>query len=87
MDLQLKHKLFLICGASSGFGRAIAESLLQEGAHVFAVARREEKLKALQQEFPEQVEIFVGDLTKDAVISELEKRLEKKQLHGMLLNA
>ncbi len=87
MDLQLKNKLFLICGASSGFGKAIAESLLQEGAHVFAVARGEGKLKALQQEFPEQVEIFAGDLTKDAVISELEKQLEKKQLHGMLLNS
>lgn len=87
MDLQLKHKLFLICGASSGFGKAIAESLLQEGAHVFAVARREEKLKALQQEFPEQVEIFAGDLTKDSVISELQKLLEKKHLHGMLLNS
>lgn len=87
MDLQVKDQLFLVCGASSGFGKAVGESLLQEGARIIAVARREEKLKALKQDFPEQVEIFPGDLNQATFLSELEQFLNGKQLHGLLLNS
>ncbi len=41
MDLRIKDQRFIVCGASSGFGRGIAELLLDEGANVIAVARRE----------------------------------------------
>lgn len=87
MDLELKEKMFLVCGASSGFGRAISERLLQEGAHIVAVARGEEKLKALKDDFPEQVEIFSGDLTEKNTLSNLINKVNQKQLHGILLNA
>lgn len=46
MDLQLQNKLFIVNGATSGFGKAVAEALLQEGACVVAIARGEEKLQA-----------------------------------------
>lgn len=39
MDLQLGGKTALVLGASRGLGRAIAESLGQEGAEVITVAR------------------------------------------------
>jgi 3-oxoacyl-[acyl-carrier protein] reductase len=39
MDLQLGGKTALVLGASRGLGRAIAESLGQEGADVITVAR------------------------------------------------
>lgn len=39
MDLQLEGKAALVLGASRGLGRAIAESLEQEGADVISVAR------------------------------------------------
>lgn len=39
MDLQLGGKTALILGASRGLGRAIAETLAQEGADVITVAR------------------------------------------------
>jgi 3-oxoacyl-[acyl-carrier protein] reductase len=44
MDLGLKGKNALVCGASSGLGLAIAQELAAEGANVALVARRESEL-------------------------------------------
>lgn len=44
MDLGLKGKRALVLGASRGLGRAIAEGLAREGAHVIAAARRQEAI-------------------------------------------
>ena len=52
MDLQLKDKLFIVTGASSGFGKAIATLLAEEDAKVIAVARGIDKLETLQKEIP-----------------------------------
>jgi len=37
MDLQLKDKVFLITGGSSGLGKALAEQLVAEGARGVAL--------------------------------------------------
>ena len=47
MDYGLKGKVALVCGASAGMGRAVAEALAREGADLFLVARREDTLSAL----------------------------------------
>jgi 3-oxoacyl-[acyl-carrier protein] reductase len=47
MDYGLKGKVALVCGASAGLGRAVAQALAGEGADLFLVARREEALAAL----------------------------------------
>src|SRR5690349_12929271 len=39
MDLQLTGKRALICGGSSGLGRAVATALVAEGAHVALLSR------------------------------------------------
>lgn len=39
MDLGIKGRKALVCGASKGLGRACAEALLREGVHVTLVAR------------------------------------------------
>lgn len=44
MDLGLQGKAAIVCGASSGLGLAIAESLRSEGANVVMSARREDVL-------------------------------------------
>jgi len=63
-----------VTGASEGIGRGIAEALVQAGAGVMLVARREALLKAAQNELRStradaRVEIFVGDAGDGAVAS------------------
>lgn len=87
MNLQMYNQLFIIGGATSGFGKAIAEALLAEGARIIAVARGEEKLKALQAAAPAQVEILAGDLSDSDVIKQLVALLGDRQLHGLVVNA
>ena len=47
MDLKLTGKRALICGGSSGLGRAVATALVAEGAHVALLSRDAEKLQAV----------------------------------------
>ena len=48
--MQLKNKIALITGASSGIGKAIAELFAKEGALVILTARHLDKLKVVQKE-------------------------------------
>lgn len=87
MDLQIKSRLFVVTGSTSGFGRAITLSLLKEGAHLIINARGEEKLIDLKDQYPDQVEVVAGDITSDATISQLIRAIGERQLHGILINA
>jgi 3-oxoacyl-[acyl-carrier protein] reductase len=87
MDLNLKGALFVVTGSTSGFGKAIAEQLIDEGAHVIINARGEEKLEALHQKYPDKTTILAGDITTDAVISDLIRKVHGKKLHGIVINA
>ena len=45
MDLGIRGRTVIVCGASSGIGLAIAEALADEGAHVTMFARRRDVLE------------------------------------------
>jgi len=87
MDFDLKGKEFIVCGASSGFGQAIAKQLITEGAKIIAIARNEEKLKEFAEAYGKQVEILMGDITQSKTISQLKKITENRNLSGILVNA
>ncbi|MBK8518221.1 MAG: SDR family oxidoreductase [Saprospiraceae bacterium] len=87
MDLNIKGGLFVVTGSTSGFGKAIAEQLIREGAHVVINARGEDKLELLHEKYPEQTTVLKGDITTDAVIAELIRMLRGNKLHGIVINA
>jgi len=87
MELEIKDKLFIVTGASSGLGKGVAMNLLREGAIIIAVAREIPKLKVLEDEFPGQIEILSGDITKSEVIDNLVDRVGDRFLGGILVNA
>lgn len=71
-------KTALITGASSGFGRASVEALINEGFKVIAIARREERLKLLKEKFKDKLHIIALDVRdKEKINSEL-KNLPKE---------
>lgn len=87
MDLEITSQQFIVCGASSGFGRSIAEQLLQEGAEVIAVARRQKKLDELTEQYPDLATTVAGDLTDDDTHNKIEAAIGNNQLHGVIINS
>ncbi len=63
------HRVWLITGASSGFGQAIAEAALAAGDTVVAAARRPEALAALAAAHPGRVAPVQLDVTDTARIA------------------
>jgi short-subunit dehydrogenase len=73
----------LVTGASSGIGEAFARKLVAEGTKVVAVARREERLRAL----PGDVEVLVADLSTEEGIASVEARLARGDIDLLVNNA
>ena len=87
MDLKINQQRFIVCGASSGFGEAIARQLLTEGARVVLVARRGDLLREKFNEFGESVEIIEGSVTSIATLDSIEQAATKEEFHGLVINA
>lgn len=61
-------KVWFITGASTGFGRLLAEYLLQLGANVVATARNVDQLNELTTKYAANVQTLTLDVTKPAQI-------------------
>jgi NADP-dependent 3-hydroxy acid dehydrogenase YdfG len=76
----------VVTGASSGIGAATARLFSEHGWAVVAVARREDRLRALAAETG--VDFFVADLTKQADVDALRDHVASGgPLHGLVNNA
>ncbi|HTL10692.1 MAG TPA: SDR family oxidoreductase [Chitinophagaceae bacterium] len=87
MDLHIKDQLFVVGGATSGFGRAIALQLLQEGAHIIAVARSADQLSDLAAIAPNRVSTVATDVTSPELSDKIIASIANRSLHGVLINA
>jgi 3-oxoacyl-[acyl-carrier protein] reductase len=88
MDLGLDNKSYVVCGASRGLGRAVAEQLTVEGARVLVVARDSDSLQEVAQELGEQAYSCVADLSEPSDIDEVvNAAAQLGGLDGVLVNA
>jgi short-subunit dehydrogenase len=91
--LELRGRWVLVTGASSGLGREMAKMLAATyGAHLFVVARRQDRLSELKSELEQsagvQVETCVADLSKlEDVDRVIQSATTGRALAGAILNA
>lgn len=80
MNLNLKGKKALVLGSSSGLGRAVAESLISEGAEVCIVSRNPESIANTTKEIGAS-HFETADLSLKGETSKLVERVLKKMGH------
>jgi len=75
MELDLNNKTALITGASKGIGKAIAESLANEGCNLVLIARSGGKLDELKTELQKKhnisVEVIAIDLSQKSAVEKV----------------
>ncbi len=72
--MDLKGKVAVVTGASTGIGQAMAKAIAQKGARVALVGRNEAKLKETEQlivELTGEARVFVADLRDENSINKL----------------
>ncbi|SDF08114.1 NADP-dependent 3-hydroxy acid dehydrogenase YdfG [Pricia antarctica] len=75
--MDVKNKVIIITGASSGIGEATAMKLAEKGAKVVLTARRESKLKELERKITSKggkALVVSGDVTKKSDYENLIKK-------------
>jgi 3-oxoacyl-[acyl-carrier protein] reductase len=89
VELGLDNKSFVVGGASSGLGRAVAEQLVAEGARVLMVARSEDALKEAAQELGERAYPCPADVSQGSGVDKVAARALETfgTLDGVLVNA
>jgi 3-oxoacyl-[acyl-carrier protein] reductase len=87
MNLEITGQRFIVCGASSGLGMAVAQRLLQEGAECVLVARRSELLEELFAPHKERISIIQGSVLDNAVRDSIIESARLKTTHGIFINA
>lgn len=72
MNIDLKTRKALVCGASQGIGEAVARSLAGLGAEIILVARNETKLKEVKESLPGSGHLVkIADLGEESDIRDL----------------
>jgi len=71
MSPKLANKVAVVTGASGGIGLSIVEHYLAEGAKVIGLSRNTENLGALSTEFPDDLLVVAGDVTKGADLQQM----------------
>jgi NAD(P)-dependent dehydrogenase (short-subunit alcohol dehydrogenase family) len=78
--MDLKGKVAIVTGASSGIGRATAKLFARAGAKVVVGARRKAELESLVREIADQKDsalALAGDVSDEAFAEELVERAER----------
>ncbi len=77
--LDFSNKTILVVGASSGIGEKTAVVLVDQGAKVILVARREERLKEICDRLGDKATYYVGDVSDMDSIEPLISKIVSEQ--------
>ncbi len=87
MIIDLSGRTALVCGSTSGIGRAAAMQLAASGARVLLLARNEEKLKALLALLPVgEHKYYVADFGNTGEVKEIAARIAAAEKIDILVN-
>ncbi|HPZ08186.1 MAG TPA: SDR family oxidoreductase [Candidatus Eremiobacteraeota bacterium] len=90
MENNIKGKVVIITGASSGIGKSTARLFSSEGATVIAISRDKSKLDKVKEEFQKdglKLEVFSCDISKeDEVKALIESVIETSGKIDILIN-
>ena len=81
--MQLKDKVALITGASSGIGNATAKVLAADGAHLVLAARRKERLDELKEELESNYNVKALTVSTDVTKREEVKEMAETAIEQM----
>jgi NAD(P)-dependent dehydrogenase (short-subunit alcohol dehydrogenase family) len=89
MERRQEGQHFLVSGAGTGIGRAIARRLVTEGAHVTVVGRRANLLEMVQEEAPGQITARAVDIRDTAALERAaaESVEQYGRFRGVICNA
>jgi NAD(P)-dependent dehydrogenase (short-subunit alcohol dehydrogenase family) len=76
---NLKGKIALITGGSSGIGLATAKQFVNEGAYVFITGRREQELAESVKQIGKNVTGVQGDVAKSSDLDHLFAQIEREK--------
>lgn len=63
---SIMKEVYIVAGASAGIGKSLCSQLAKRGKHTIAIARREDKLKQLQAQYPDLITYIVADLSTES---------------------
>ena len=83
----MNDKIFIVTGATSGFGEAIAVNLINNGFKVCGNSRTEANLKHLENKYKGYFYGVSGDIMSEKTQKELFDFVEGKDIQGLVVNA
>lgn len=85
--MDLKNKIAIVTGASSGIGYSFSKLLIQKGAKVYGLARRLNKLSEIQKDLGEQFIPIQMDITQSSDVSRwVNDQFSDDELPHILIN-
>lgn len=87
MSAAFEGRSYLVTGATSGVGGAIARMLMENGARTICIGRRTARLAALSVAHPGRVEAIALDLADPTATDRFLSQLDASRLDGAVLAA
>lgn len=83
----MNNKVYLVTGATSGFGASITENLIDNGYYVIGNSRTASGLQKMEENYQGKFKGVVGDVSKEETQRNIFKELEDREILGVVVNA